>query len=70
MEHGGEVGNRNWSHKNKDFPCLPFKKPSEEEGSREVRLFSIRCLTTCVSGGNLEKTTCASVISMLRVVQV
>ena len=39
----------------KDFPRWPFTKPSEEQGSGKVRLFSIRCLTTCVSGGDLRK---------------
>lgn len=59
------------THKNKDFPNLLLKSDPRRGGTREGTLFSISCLTMCVSGGDLrKKTTCASVISVLCVVQV
>lgn len=44
------------AHKKKtDFPNSLFKSDPRREGTREGTLFSIRCLTTCVSGGDLRK---------------
>lgn len=41
--------------KNKDFPNLLLKNDPGRGGTREGTLFSISCLTTCVSGGDLRK---------------
>ena len=43
------------AHKNEGFPHLLFKSFLRRKGAGKVRLFSIRCLTMCVSGGDLRK---------------
>lgn len=43
------------THKNKDFPNLLLKSDPRRGGTREGTLFSISCLTMCVSGGDLRK---------------